>query len=101
MASSCGRGSATTCACCSWVIDRCEGRAAAKETPIGFLPRPEDIDLSRACAERGALQQLMDIDPAAWHAEIDDIGKYLEGYGARTPPTSCARSTEQVKSALG
>jgi phosphoenolpyruvate carboxykinase (GTP) len=24
----------------SWIIDRCEGRAAAKETPIGFLPRP-------------------------------------------------------------
>jgi len=29
----------------SWIVDRCEARAQAKETPIGFLPRPEDIDL--------------------------------------------------------
>jgi len=29
----------------SWVIDRCEGRAKAHETPIGFLPHKEDLDL--------------------------------------------------------
>ena len=69
----------------SWIIDRCEGRAGAKETPIGYLPRPEDIDLSGLSLSDGTLHQLMDIDPAAWHTEIDDIGKYLESYGARMP----------------
>ena len=28
-----------------WIIDRCEGRAGARETPIGDVPRREDFDL--------------------------------------------------------
>jgi phosphoenolpyruvate carboxykinase (GTP) len=84
----------------SWIIDRCEGRAAAKETPIGFLPRPEDIDLSGLVLSDGALQQLMNIDSAAWHTEIDDIGKYLGEFGSRTPAVLRAES-QRVKTALG
>ena len=84
----------------SWIIDRCEGRAAAKETPIGYLPRPEDLDLQGLSLSDSTLQQLMDIDPVAWHAEIDDIGKYLESYGARMPQQLKDRH-QQVKKALG
>ncbi len=28
-----------------WIIDRCHGRAYARETPLGWMPRPQDIDL--------------------------------------------------------
>jgi len=28
-----------------WIIDRCHGRAYAMETPLGWQPRPQDIDL--------------------------------------------------------
>ena len=27
-----------------WIIDRCEGRANAVETPIGFVPTYEDLN---------------------------------------------------------
>jgi phosphoenolpyruvate carboxykinase (GTP) len=84
----------------SWVIDRCEGRAAAKETPIGYVPHAEDIDLSGLVLSDGALKQLMDVDAAAWHVEIDDIGKYLEGYGTRTPE-KLREKQQAVKRALG
>ncbi len=30
-----------------WIIDRAEGRGGATESPIGFVPRPEDLDLER------------------------------------------------------
>ncbi len=28
-----------------WIIDRCNGKAAARETAIGHLPNPKDLDL--------------------------------------------------------
>ena len=28
-----------------WIIDRCEGKSGARKTPIGCVPRPEDLDL--------------------------------------------------------
>jgi phosphoenolpyruvate carboxykinase (GTP) len=84
----------------SWVIDRCEGRAQGKETPIGILPRPEDIDLKGLALSNESLQQLLELDTSAWHAEIDDIGRYLEGYGTRTPE-ALKQKYRQVKQALG
>jgi phosphoenolpyruvate carboxykinase (GTP) len=84
----------------SWIVDRCEGRAQAKETPIGFLPRPEDIDLNGIKLSNDALEQLMNIDQSAWHAEIDDIGKYLESYGTRMPQ-QLKDKHRQVQQALG
>ena len=84
----------------SWIIDRCEGRAQAQETPIGFLPRPEDLDLKGIKLSDDALQQLIDIDQSAWHTEIDDIGKYLESYGTRMPQ-QLKDKHRQVQQALG
>jgi len=36
----------------SWIIDRCEGRAKAHETPIGLLPHKEDLDLKASACPR-------------------------------------------------
>ena len=84
----------------SWVIDRCEGRAKAHETPIGLLPHKEDLDLRNVNLPESALHQLLDVDVAAWHTEIDEIGKYLEEFGSRTPPALRAEY-QRVKTALG
>jgi len=84
----------------SWVIDRCEGRAKALETPIGFLPHKEDLDLKGLDLPEGALHQLLDLDRDAWHREIDDIGSYLEEFGDRLPAALRAEY-QRVKVALG
>jgi phosphoenolpyruvate carboxykinase (GTP) len=84
----------------SWVIDRCEGRAKAHETPIGLLPHKEDLDLKGVALPEDALHQLLDLDVAAWHTEIDAVGKYLEEFGSRTPP-ALRGEYQRVKKALG
>jgi phosphoenolpyruvate carboxykinase (GTP) len=84
----------------SWVIDRCEGRAKAHETPIGFLPHKEDLDLTGLDLPEGTLHQLLDIDIDAWHREIDGIGRYLEEFGDRLP-AALRSEYQRVKAALG
>ncbi len=69
-----------------WMIDRCEGRVGAVETPIGYLPETKDIDLSGLeNVEQQTLEQLLAVDPAQWRAEMEHLGEYLSSYGDRLP----------------
>jgi phosphoenolpyruvate carboxykinase (GTP) len=68
-----------------WIIDRCAGRAGAKESPIGYLPRREDIDLAGLQLADGTLDALLDVDAASWRREMLDIGEYFRGFGPRVP----------------
>ena len=70
-----------------WVIDRCAGRADARETPIGFLPEPRDLDVSGLALGEDTLRQLLEVDPEAWRTELDDIAGYLGEFGSRLPDT--------------
>jgi phosphoenolpyruvate carboxykinase (GTP) len=83
-----------------WVIDRCEGRADAYETPIGFLPHHQDLDLTGLDLDETTVEQLMDVDHGAWHDEIDDIGRYLAEYGDRLPKP-LKEQYQITKNALG
>jgi len=69
----------------SWVLDRVAGKAEAVETPIGRLPRPEDLNTKGLDISTDALRQLLTVDPTTWAKETADIRSYLEQYGARLP----------------
>ena len=69
-----------------WIIDRSAGRAAANETAIGFLPKPEDIDVTGLDVSLPTMQELLAVDPALWRQEMKDLGEYLRTFGARLPP---------------
>ena len=68
-----------------WMLDRCAGNAGATETPIGRLPRPEDIDTKGLNVGAEALQALLSVDPNSWKKEAADMRAYFEQYGARMP----------------
>ena len=68
-----------------WMLDRCAGNAGATETPIGRLPRPEDIDTKGLNVGPDALQALLSVDPNSWKKEAADMRAYFEQYGARMP----------------
>lgn len=70
-----------------WVLGRCDGTAEAKETAIGYVPRPEDICLEgledQVTAE--TLRELLTVDPAQWKAEVADIKAHYAKFGDRLP----------------
>ena len=68
-----------------WIIDRCEGRIAARETPIGLLPNAEDIDTSELDISTETMQSLTTINPGQWQTELENIAEYLDEYGDRVP----------------
>ena len=68
-----------------WIIDRCEQRVGAKETPIGYLPEPGDIDIEGLDIDADAMHALTRIDTQQWQVEIESIGKYFDSFGDRLP----------------
>ncbi len=68
-----------------WIIDRCEHRADARETAIGFLPHPCDIDTKDLEISDETMDTLTSFDTVQVRKEMESLGKYLEGYGKHTP----------------
>jgi phosphoenolpyruvate carboxykinase (GTP) len=68
-----------------WIIDRCEGRADARETPIGFLPKPADIDTRGLDVAAETMEALLSVNIDAWRDEMDSVGEYLDSFGERLP----------------
>jgi len=68
-----------------WIIDRCENRTDAVETPIGYLPHVEDIDTTGLDMQASDMETLLHVDTASWRDEMKAIGEYLQEYGDRIP----------------
>jgi phosphoenolpyruvate carboxykinase (GTP) len=69
----------------AWIIGRCTGGADAVDTPIGAVPARGALDFSGLDIAQATIDELLAVDAAAWRKEADDIGQYLESYGARLP----------------
>jgi len=53
-----------------WIIDRVRGRAYAMEATLGWMPRPEDIDLEGLNVNLDELRQMQSVDNAEFKHEI-------------------------------
>ena len=53
-----------------WIVDRARGRTVAQETPIGWMPRYEDIDWTGLDFPREQWDQIMAFDRGAWRQEV-------------------------------
>ena len=83
-----------------WIIDRCENRASAEETAIGFLPKPDDIDLAGLDVTPETLGKLLAVDAEQWREELQQISEYFDEYGNRLPDELRAQQ-RRVANALG
>jgi len=53
-----------------WIVDRARGRSLGRETPIGWMPRHDDIDWTGLELPKGRFDDLQAFDREAWRAEI-------------------------------
>jgi phosphoenolpyruvate carboxykinase (GTP) len=69
----------------AWIVRRCEGGAGAVETPIGLVPRPEDLDTDGLGLAPEALRQLLEVDEASVREELPQTREHLAQFGDRLP----------------
>ncbi|WP_433266683.1 phosphoenolpyruvate carboxykinase (GTP) [Actinosynnema sp. CS-041913] len=83
-----------------WAIERIEGKAAARETPIGHVPTADELDLSGLDAPRADIDAALDFDADEWRAEIPMIEEWFAKIGDKVP-TSLRDELELLKQRLG
>lgn len=68
-----------------WVIDRAKGKVKGRETPIGIIPKLEDMNLHGLNIDKQNLEKLFEVKLDDWKQEIEDVRKFLEQFGDHMP----------------
>jgi phosphoenolpyruvate carboxykinase (GTP) len=70
------------------------------ETPIGLMPRKEDLDLSGLSVSPQDMEELLRVDPHAWKKESSGIEEFFGQFGSRFPDRLKAQ-LEEFRKRLG
>jgi phosphoenolpyruvate carboxykinase (GTP) len=70
-----------------WILERVDEAREGQATPIGVVPRREDLDLDGLDIGRERFEQLMAVEPHEWLEEAARSDAFLERFGERLPTT--------------
>ena len=68
-----------------WILDRCEGKVDADLTAIGYVPKPEDINIDGLDITVDTIKELLSVDKESWLQDIDNIKEFYTLGGDRVP----------------
>lgn len=68
-----------------WMADRVHDRATVVESPIGWLPRHQDIEWRGLDFSESEFERCLEIDPLEWRAELDEHGCFFNTLAGRVP----------------
>ncbi|WP_374347947.1 phosphoenolpyruvate carboxykinase (GTP) [Phenylobacterium sp.] len=68
-----------------WIFERLDGKAEAKDTPIGRLPTDAALDVSGLTLTPAQLDFLLTVDPTVWKEEASLIPAAYEKFGDHLP----------------
>ncbi len=68
-----------------WMMERSEGKIDAVSTPLGYVPKIEDMDLVGLSVEKEKVEKLLEIDKDGWLKELEAGKEFFEKFGSRMP----------------
>ena len=68
-----------------WIIKRCENKVDAVETPIGYVPNADDINLEGLDFSMDTLKSILNVDKAQWTKEAEGIEEFYKKFGDKLP----------------
>ncbi len=80
----------------AWIFRRCEGKAEAIETPIGFVPPVGEggIETDGLDLPEGTMDKLLAVDPECWREQLPQIHEHYGKFGDRLPDELRAQLAE-------
>jgi phosphoenolpyruvate carboxykinase (GTP) len=83
-----------------WILKRCENKADAVETPIGFVPHAEDINIEGLEISLDTLKGLLNVDRDLWKSETAGITEFYAKFGDKLPE-ELRHQLDALKARLG
>ena len=68
-----------------WIIDRCNEKVGAVETPIGYIPSQADIDLDGLDINSRDIEELLKVNNDEWLGEAESIKEFYSQFGDDLP----------------
>ncbi len=68
-----------------WIFERIDNKAEAIETPIGFVPKNDSIDISGLNDQASKMAELLKVDKNEWLGECDMIEEHQAKFGNHLP----------------
>ncbi len=77
-----------------WMVDRIKGKVPARSTPVGLMPRLEDLYMTGLSLPPGTMETLFEVNKADWEREAAEIEVFYAQFGDRLPQALKKRLAE-------
>ena len=86
-----------------WIIERATGKAEAVETPIGFEPKPDDINIDGLDGDgitTEVVKDLLSVDKALWKQDVAGIKEFYGKFGDKKVPKELKKQLSDLEKRL-
>ena len=68
-----------------WIFERTGGDGQARQTPIGYVPEPDALDITGLNGVAGKMEEILRVDNQEWLDECELIREHQATFGDRLP----------------
>lgn len=83
-----------------WILKRCEDAIDAVDSPIGFMPKAEDINLEELEFSIDQIKSILDSDKSVWTEEAKEIENFYTTKFGETLPKELYKQLADLKERL-